>query len=317
MPFFSTRAMGLVLHARPTLITVVLAVVWASPAGASTLFGAKASASGNWGCGGSNVQVVTDPISASASANFSGYYGEIVGCADPTNPNYGATEFAEGMSAANLATGLLQASGIAGNAVSGIPIGGGGSATAQFTDTLDIIPIGAGVLVPGTAMLTLTLDDSAVGVSPLAVGNLAYIQGMIAAVQDGINLTPVVGTCTVGGDGPNLPPPPDEEQCQFALQMGLPIDASDSVFSFTMILNVDAANGYADAFNTAQAGVVLPQGDTFTSASGVFLTQEGESTPEPASVVLFGLGMTALLRIKKRKDAAGAAARGRARARCD
>jgi hypothetical protein len=94
------------------------------------------------------------------------------------------------------------------------------------------------------------------------------------------------------------------EQCQLALQLGLPIDASDSVFSFTMLLNVGASNGYADAFNTAQAGVILPAGDTFTSASGVFLTQQGEeSTPEPASVVLLGVGMTTLFWIKKRKGA--------------
>ena len=284
----------------------------ASPAGASSLFGARATAGANCGCSGSNTQVVTDPTSASASANFSGYYGEIVGCVDPTDPNYGALDYAEGMSAANLATGLLQASALGGDSVSGIIIGGGGSAMAQFTDTLNIIPIGAGILIPGTAVLTLTLDDSDVGVVSNTVGNLSYIQGTINAVQDGINLTPVVGMCTVGGLGPNPPVGPEAEQCQFALQMGLPIDASDSMFSFTMLLNVGSANGYADAFNTAQAGVVLPAGDTFTSASGVFLTQQGESTPEPASVVLLGLGMTALLWIKKRKDAVGASARGSA-----
>ncbi|HLK14526.1 MAG TPA: PEP-CTERM sorting domain-containing protein [Fimbriimonadaceae bacterium] len=46
-----------------------------------------------------------------------------------------------------------------------------------------------------------------------------------------------------------------------------------------------------DYMNTGQMGVVLPQGYSFTSYSGVFLT----AAPEPAPFVLFGLGVVALI----------------------
>jgi len=62
-----------------------------------------------------------------------------------------------------------------------------------------------------------------------------------------------------------------------------------------MTLSVGTWQGEADAYNTGQAGVILPPGDTFTSASGVFLTQQGESSaPEPRSLALIGSGLLLL-----------------------
>ena len=50
-----------------------------------------------------------------------------------------------------------------------------------------------------------------------------------------------------------------------------------------------------DFSNTGQMGLVLPTGTTFTSDSGVFLTQsEGSAVPEPGSLVLMGLGIAAI-----------------------
>ncbi len=50
-----------------------------------------------------------------------------------------------------------------------------------------------------------------------------------------------------------------------------------------------------DFSNTGQMGLVLPTGVSFTSDSGVFLTQsEGSAAPEPGSLLLMGLGIAAM-----------------------
>jgi hypothetical protein len=50
-----------------------------------------------------------------------------------------------------------------------------------------------------------------------------------------------------------------------------------------------------DFSNTGQMGLVLPTGVSFTSDSGLFLTQsEGSAVPEPGSLLLVGLGIAAL-----------------------
>lgn len=282
---------------RLTLIASGLAVTCALPAGASTLFSATASASGNGFCGGFSVQNVTNPISASASASFSGFAGETPACLDPTDPRFGAIEVGDGMSQASLATGVLQASAEGGDS---LPIkSDGGGAYAEFTDTITVLPIGAGLLMPGPGILTLTLDDSSLGLAEDTGGSYSYIIAMIAATQNGIPITPSANnTCMLSF----MPVTPDTAQCNAALQLAIPIDASDTTFSFTMLLNVGSDDGYADAFNTAQAGLILPAGDTFTSASGVFLTEQGESSvPEPASIALLFAGLLGVAAVRMRK----------------
>jgi hypothetical protein len=49
-----------------------------------------------------------------------------------------------------------------------------------------------------------------------------------------------------------------------------------------------------DYSNTAQMSLVLPSDVTYTSASGVFLTQTGSAVPEPGSMLLMGLGIVAV-----------------------
>ena len=123
---------------------LVLIAMCALPAGASSLFSATAYASASASCVGLNVQSVTNPASASASASISGSSGDVVGCGEPAND--GLSEYSQGMSAANLATGVLQAYGLGQTEAS--PPGGGGGAYAEFTDDLTMIPTGAGSLIP-------------------------------------------------------------------------------------------------------------------------------------------------------------------------
>jgi hypothetical protein len=57
-----------------------------------------------------------------------------------------------------------------------------------------------------------------------------------------------------------------------------------------------------DFSDTGQMGLILPTGVSFTSNSGVFLTQsEGSTTPEPSSLMLMGLGIAALVCFSRRK----------------
>jgi hypothetical protein len=69
-------------------------------------------------------------------------------------------------------------------------------------------------------------------------------------------------------------------------------EALQLFFAQNMTCGGDAT---CDFENTGQMGLMLPTGTSFTSNSGVFLTQtEGSSTPEPGSLLLMGLGMTAI-----------------------
>ncbi len=188
-----------------------LTAICASPAGASA-FSATANASAAANCVGLVVQQVTNPTAASASAEISGSYGDQGGgCLG--SPNDGALEFASGMSAANLATGVLQASAAGDSAA--IPLSGGGNGQASFTDTLTIIPTGAGILLPGMGILTLTLDDSSLSFFDENANGGDSIQATIYASQNGTNLPNVVGTCSVSDSNPVT------EDCPLVLQMDI------------------------------------------------------------------------------------------------
>lgn len=50
-----------------------------------------------------------------------------------------------------------------------------------------------------------------------------------------------------------------------------------------------------DFSNTAALALALPQGFTFTSESGVFLSQQASPVPEPGTWMLLGTGLIGLL----------------------
>jgi hypothetical protein len=60
------------------------------------------------------------------------------------------------------------------------------------------------------------------------------------------------------------------------------------------IQQISSSNGtICDYSNTGQLSLMLPSDVTYTSASGVFLTQAASSAPEPSSLLLIGLGLAA------------------------
>jgi PEP-CTERM motif len=94
--------------------------------------------------------------------------------------------------------------------------------------------------------------------------------------------------------------------------------SNDSISGFTFLGAITVTNGetlpfyflqtmncndgaVCDFSNTGQLALTLPAGDSFTSNSGVFLTQSGSAAPEPGSLVLMGLGIAALGWIRHRR----------------
>jgi PEP-CTERM motif len=69
---------------------------------------------------------------------------------------------------------------------------------------------------------------------------------------------------------------------------------------FTQFINCNDG-AVCDFSNTGQMSLILPSDVTYTSNSGVFLTQ-GATAPEPGSVLLVGLGFVALAYVRLRRQ---------------
>lgn len=80
--------------------------------------------------------------------------------------------------------------------------------------------------------------------------------------------------------------------------------AAVDVIGFQAFLDVGAANmATADIFNTATLFIDLPGGFTFTSGSGVLLTERAATpVPEPASVLLLASGLAGLIIWRRRQQ---------------
>ena len=98
----------------------------------------------------------------------------------------------------------------------------------------------------------------------------------------------------------------DPADTQFVVSIAFTATPNTRTFSFLANVGVMAGLGFTDPSpsvkesivdfgNTAQLAVILPEGLSFTSSSGVFLTP----VPEPAAVWLIAVALLALWLITK------------------
>jgi PEP-CTERM motif len=116
--------------------------------------------------------------------------------------------------------------------------------------------------------------------------------------QSGAGISPVTG----GTGGWNSFSFTNNTQTGFDFTGTLTV-TNGEVVPIQFLQQIECGNGtICDYSNTAQMSLVLPSDVTYTSASGVFLTQNPSAVPEPGSLLLMGLGMAAIgwVRVRER-----------------
>jgi hypothetical protein len=262
------------------------------PARATALFGTESFAEAFARCVGDSRQPILGPTTSATSAAESGTPS------DPTTCNPGDTAFGEAMessasASAGLGPGTLRAFAEAVSSSPNFPTQlASGDGFGMFFDNLTIIPSASAGDSGNFAILGITIHG---------------FQAQNAEIQAGIWLNGGIPDTTVPGVSDSNQCITTEDSggsgdCDFTLQLTMPLSIfTPTTIAFNMNLIASASNnGLADASSTGQAFLILPPGFTSESASGVFLTQEPGSVPEPASIVLLSLGLMALVWMNRR-----------------
>jgi hypothetical protein len=151
----------------------------------------------------------------------------------------------------------------------------------------------------GSANVTMTymLDGnlSSIGTEPSYSSEIKYFIGTAAMdwTAQFVSGTPAVGTGETSGFNSFLYT--NDTISGFLFQGTFTVTDGESLpLFYSQEMNCNTGQ-ICDFSNTGQMGLVLPTGVSFTSDSGVFLTQsENSAVPEPGSFLLMGLGIVAM-----------------------
>jgi hypothetical protein len=243
-------------------------------------------------------QVVRDPVSASISGSEQSSSASCPPGYPPGAPDFSVTT--QGSASAVLASGTMRTFALAfGNSSENPSVNDSATAYTDISDTITVFaPPGTTNYAPVTIGFTLTgrLEDVGQIYGDLDINGVLIASSEADTAGQSINSFGLA-TCQSATQSVGI------TDCSVTIQTPVQLSATQNQFNFDLtVLTTTSYEGIADASSTALAFMTLPPGYTFTSVSGVFLTepQVDDSAPEPGSLWLLGAGLAVLTWIKRR-----------------